>query len=74
MDDFRLRWILVDAGMESEFLEIPMAPMLKRASWMSVPLRGQLGEVRRWFEEIHAEGINGQHVTKDFAARRIVPM
>ena len=55
MDDFRLRWFLVDAGLESELLEVPQVPSLKRASWARVPLRGPLGEVRR-LEEIHARG------------------
>ena len=74
MDDFHKRWFLVVANLESQLMEVPEALPLKRACWASSPIRGPLGEVRRRIQEVHAAGLIGQMVAKDFMKRWIAPL
>ena len=74
VDNFRKWWFLVDAGVESQLLQILEGPSVKRACSASEPLSRPLEGLLSRFCDAREAGLTGQMVAKDFVKRQITPL
>ena len=75
VDDFRKRWLFVDAKRTNPLLEVPEGPPTKWARWGSEEFEGsKLDAVYECIQRIREAGVTGQMVARDFTRRRIAPL
>ena len=75
-EDFRKKWVYLDAGEVNPLLEVPTAPAVKAAEeWAH--LKGVTGDIRplkKAMAHLRKAGLTGQLVVKEFLERRIAPL
>jgi len=75
VDDFRQRWLIVDAKTENSFFDVPEAPPLKNSSWSKVSLQSpKVADLEARMKLLREAGLTGQMVVEDFVKRRIAPL
>ena len=75
VEDFRQKWVLVDAKERCAFFDEPEAPPLKNSNWSRKALAGpKIIDLAARLKLVREAGLTGQMVAEDFVRRRIAPL
>jgi Putative gypsy type transposon len=75
VEDFRQKWVLVDAKERNAFFDEPEAPPLKNSNWSSEKFQHQkIAHLVSRMKLVREAGLTGQMVAEDFVRRRIAPL
>jgi len=75
VDDFRLRWLVIDAKAQNSFYDVPEAPPQKNSHWKKEGLQSpKIVHLVARMKLVRDAGLTGQMVAEDFVKRRIAPL
>ena len=75
VEEFRQKWVLIDAKEQSAYFDEPVAPPLKNTNWSSEKLQHpKIAPLILRMRLVREAGLTGQMVAEDFVRRRIAPL